>query len=156
MKTFPIQRVVLAGVVGTLFFDVMGLMASAMMGDPVWWDIPALLASKLGLPLLLGVLAHYLNGIVLAVIYAAVAPFLWGSKWARAFAYMTAETVLGVWLFMAPLLGMGIAGVNGPMGVMFALGSLMRHWAYAVGLVLFIPTSAVTPDANTAPARATP
>ncbi len=148
MQSFPIKRILLAGVVGTLLFDVFGLMASAMMGNPTWWDIPALLAGKLGLPLFFGVLAHYLNGIVLAVIYAAVAPFLWGSKWARAFTYITAETVLGVWLFMAPLLGMGIAGVNGPMGAMFAIVSLVRHWVYAIALAVFIPVPAAAPSTN--------
>ncbi len=154
MQSFPIKRVLLAGVVGTLLFDVFGLMVSAIMGNPTWWDIPALLAGKLGLPLFFGVLAHYLNGIVLAVIYAAIAPFLWGSKWARALTYITAETVLGVWLFMAPLLGMGIAGVNGPMGVLFAVISLGRHWVYAIGLALFIPISVTVPAPDATPSAA--
>lgn len=154
MKAFPIKRVLLAGVTGTLFFDVFGLIVSAMMGNPTWWDIPALLAGKLGLPLFFGVLTHYLNGIVLAVIYAAVAPFLWGSTWMRALTYITVETVLGVWLFMAPLLGMGIAGVNGPMGALFAAISLVRHWVYAIGLALFIPISANLPAPDAAPSAA--
>jgi len=36
MQSFPIKRILLAGVVGTLLFDLFGLMASAMMGNPTW------------------------------------------------------------------------------------------------------------------------
>lgn len=67
---------------------------------------------KLGVPFFGGILAHYANGAILAIIYAALAPSLRGPSWARALTYVTAETVFGVWLFMMPLLGMGAAGIN--------------------------------------------
>jgi len=79
-----------------------------------------------------GVLAHYANGTILAVVYASLAPSLWGPAWARALTYMTAETVFGVWLFMMPLLGMGPAGLA--VSPMVPVMSLARHWGY--GLVL--------------------
>ena len=134
------KKAIVAGLAGTFLFDLVGLIGTSLMGDPVWWDIPALLSDKLGLPFAAGVLAHYANGSILAVLYAAVAPSLWGPRWARALTFVTVETVLGVWLFMAPLLGMGIAGVSA-MGPMFAVMSLMRHWAYGVPLALLVPVS---------------
>lgn len=145
----PWKNALIAGVVGTFLFDVTGFMAMSLMGNPTWWDIPALLADKLGLPLGAGVFAHYLNGFVIAVLYAAVAPSLWGSKWARALLFMTAETIIGVWFFMAPLLGMGIAGWAA-MGPMFAILSLMRHWAYGAALAYFLGTGQSAPATRNA------
>lgn len=121
------QRAILAGIAGTIAFDVLGLLLTGR-----WWDIPALLGTKLGIGLLGGALAHYANGAILAVVYAALAPSLWGPGWARALTYMTAETVFGVWLFMMPLLGMGPAGLG--VSAMVPVMSLVRHWGY--GLVL--------------------
>jgi hypothetical protein len=144
----PWKRAAIAGIAGTILFDVTGLTATAMMGDPVWWDIPALLADKLGLPLLAGLIMHYTIGVVLAVLYAAIAPSLWGSSWARALTFVTVQTVLGVWLFMAPLLGMGIAGIEA-MGLMFAALSLLRHWAFGAALATVIPL----PDSAHAPSE---
>src|SRR3990172_6281756 len=99
-------RAVLAGLAGTVVFDLIGFL---MTGQ--WWDIPALLGGKLGLGIGGGIVAHYANGVILAVIYAGVGPLLWGPPWIRALTYITAETVFGVWLFMLPLLGLGVAGL---------------------------------------------
>jgi hypothetical protein len=132
-------RAIVAGIIGTLLFDITGFLGTLLLGDPSWWDIPALLADKLGLPFAVGVFAHFLNGSVIAVLYSAVAPSLWGSAWARALLFITAQTVLGVWLFMAPLLGMGVAGWAA-MGPVFAILSLVRHWAYAIPLALLVPS----------------
>ena len=98
---------ILAGLIGTLAFDLLGL---SLTGK--WWDIPQLLGDKLGTGQTAGVVAHYANGALLAVIYAAIAPSLWGSRLSRALTYVTAETVFGVWLFMLPLLGAGFAGLE--------------------------------------------
>ena len=120
-------RAVLAGLVGTVVFDLLGFL---MTGQ--WWDIPALLGGKLGLGIGGGVVAHYANGAILAVIYASVAPLLRGPNWVRALTYVTAETVFGVWLFMFPLLGLGIGGLQA--GLLLPAVALVRHWGY--GLVL--------------------
>lgn len=121
------KRAIVAGLAGTLAFDVLGLLLGGQ-----WWDIPRLLSMKLGLPFLGGLLAHYANGAILAIIYAALAPSLWGPGWARALTYITAETVFGVWLFMMPLLDMGVAGMK--LSALVPVMSLARHWGY--GLVL--------------------
>ena len=126
------KRAILAGLAGTVVFDVLGML---LVGQ--WWDIPGLLSMKLGIPFVGGVLAHYANGAILAVIYAALAPSLWGPSWARALTYITAETVFGVWLFMMPLLDMGVAGIK--VSTLVPLMSLVRHWGYGLALAWLYP-----------------
>jgi len=56
-------KAILAGIAGTILFDLFGLIMG--MG---WWDIPALLGEKTGLGLAYGVAGHYGNGVLLAVL----------------------------------------------------------------------------------------
>ncbi len=121
------KRAILTGLAGTIVFDLLGLLLAGQ-----WWDIPGLLGMKLGTGLVGGVLAHYANGTILAIIYAGIAPSLWGPGWVRALTYITVQTVFGVWLFMMPLLGAGVGGFS--MGALVPLMVLIRHWGY--GLVL--------------------
>lgn len=136
MKTMTInwKRSILAGIAGTVVFDLIGLLLTGK-----WWDIPGLLGAKLGAGLLGGVLAHYANGVILAIIYAGLAPSLWGPGWVRALSYITVQTVFGVWLFMLPLLGMGVAGLG--MSPMAPVMTLVRHWAYGLVLAGLYPLS---------------
>jgi hypothetical protein len=131
-------RATLAGVAATLVFDVLGLLLSGQ-----WWQVPGLLSTKLGAPFAVGVAAHYGNGIILAIIYAALAPSLWGPGWARALTYITAQTVFGVWLFMLPLLGMGPAGLSA--GAMVPVMTLVSHWGYSPALSWLYPLSLYQP-----------
>jgi hypothetical protein len=126
------QRTILAGLAGTLVFDLIGLLLTGQ-----WWDIPGLLGMKLGLGVAGGVVAHYANGALLAIIYTGIAPFLWGPGWVRALTYITVETVFGVWLFMLPLLDLGVAGVNA--SAMFPVITLVRHWGYGAVLGWLAP-----------------
>ena len=138
-------RSLAAGIIGTVAFDLVGF---ALTGT--FWDIPALLGSKLfgeG-SLVAGVLAHYTNGVVLAVLYGAIAPSLWGNRWARATTFVTAQTIFGVWFFMAPLLGGGPLGLE--FGVMFPVIALVRHWAYGAALAALYPLPI---DQNTSASR---
>jgi hypothetical protein len=136
-------RIVVAGLVGTLVFDGLGLLLTAMMGTPTWWDVPRLLGMETHLGLAGGVLQHYGNGVILSIIFAALAPHLWGPVWLRALFYITVQTVFGVWLFMMPLLDMGVAGLQSPMGMMAPVGSLLRHWGYGLVLAFFVPASEI-------------
>jgi len=131
MKKINWNKAITAGVVGTLLLDIFGFV---MTGE--WWDIPAILGDKTGLGLRYGIFAHYANGALLAILYAGVAPSLWGPAWVRPFIFITAQTIALVWFFMLPLLGAGIAGSN--MGPMAAVGSLMRHLVFAVPFIFFI------------------
>lgn len=125
---------ILAGLVGTLVFDLVGLLLTG-----TWWDLPALLGGKLEIGLAGGVLAHYGNGVILAVIYAAIAPSLWGPGWTRALTYVSIQTVFGVWLFMLPLLDAGIAGLK--MSAMMPVITLVRHWGYGLVLAWLVPVA---------------
>lgn len=132
---------ILAGLLGTLTFDLLGLLITG-----TWWDIPQLLGDKLGTGMAAGAMAHYANGALLAVIYAAIAPSLWGSRTTRALTYVTIQTVFGVWLFMLPLLGAGIAGLG--MSAAMPFITLGRHWAFGLVLAAFIPVARQAAAAN--------
>lgn len=136
------KRAVLAAIIGTLAVDVSGVLLTG-----TFWDIPALLADKLGAPLALGVVLHYGIGFTLAVIYGAVAPSLPGDRWTRALLFVTVETVLGVYLFMFPLLGAGFAGLE--LGIAVPVISLIRHAAFGVALGALYPVSS-TPSPRVA------
>ena len=139
-------KAILAGLIGTVLFDILGLILTGQ-----WWDIPGLLSSKLGVGLAGGVVGHYANGATIAIIYAALQPSLFGPNWFRGVSFITAQTVLGVWMFMLPLLGAGFAGLNA--SAMMPAITLARHLAFAVPLILMLrPTT----DPLPAPVPATP
>ncbi len=125
------QRAIIAGVLGTLAFDLVGLVLTGQ-----WWDIPAIIGQKTELGLAFGVAGHYSNGILLAILYAGIAPSLWGPNWVKAITFTTAETIALVWFFMFPLLGGGIAGLK--ISSFIPVLTLVRHWAYAVPLLLLL------------------
>lgn len=131
MKTINWKKAILAGIIGTILFDIQGLFITG-----TWWDIPEILGAKTGLGLAYGVIGHYSNGILLAILFAGIAPSLWGPKWLRAITFVVGETIALVWLFMLPLLGAGVAGID--MDPMMPLITLIRHLAYAIPLILLI------------------
>lgn len=116
----------IAGILGTIAFDALGFL---FMGA---WDVPNALAGMLETGLAMGGIFHYGVGITMAVIFAALIPLFPGPLWVKGATFMTVQTILGVWLFMMPMMGMGIAGVESPMGIMLGLGSLVRHWAFGI------------------------
>lgn len=134
MNTINWKNAILAGIAGTLLFDLFGLV---MTGQ--WWDIPGILGAKTGLGIGYGIAAHYGNGILLAVLYAGIAPSLFGPNWLRPFIFITAQTIALVWLFMFPLLGAGVAGIN--LGSMTPVASLLRHLVFAIPFVFLINRS---------------
>ena len=131
MNTINWKKAILAGIIGTILFDIQGLFITG-----TWWDIPEILGAKTGLGLAYGVIGHYSNGILLAILFAGIAPSLWGPKWLRAITFVVGETIALVWLFMMPLLGAGIAGID--MDPMMPLITLIRHIAYAIPLIFLI------------------
>ena len=131
MKTINWKNAIIAGFLGTILFDLAGLLFTGK-----WWDIPGILGAKTGLGLAYGVIGHYSNGILLSVLFAGIAPSLWGPKWARAITFVVAETVALVWLFMLPLLGAGVAGLD--LSPMMPVITLVRHLAYAIPLIFLI------------------
>lgn len=131
MKTINWKNAIVAGVLGTILFDIVGLFLTGK-----WWDIPGLLGMKTGLGLAYGVVGHYSNGILLSILFAGIAPSLWGPKWLRPIIFVIGETVALVWLFMLPLLGAGVAGLDA--SPMMPVITLVRHLAYAIPLIFLI------------------
>lgn len=124
-------RAIVAGILGTVTFDLVGLLLTGQ-----WWDIPVLIGAKTELGFAFGLAGHYSNGILLAILYAGIAPSLWGPNWLRALTFTTGETIALVWFFMLPLLGAGVAGLNA--GPLVPFITMARHWAYAIPLVLVL------------------
>jgi len=131
MKTINWKNAILAGIIGTILFDLVGLLLTG-----TWWDIPGILGAKTGLGLAYGVIGHYSNGMFIAILFAGIAPSLWGPKWLRTILFVTAEMVALVWLFMLPLLGAGVAGLDA--SPMMPLITFLRHLAYAIPLFFLI------------------
>ena len=131
MNTINWKNAIIAGIIGTILFDIVGLL---LTGN--WWDIPQLLGAKTGLGLAYGLGGHYGNGVLLAILYAGLAPSLWGPKWLRPIIFVTAEMIALVWLFILPLLGAGVAGIDA--SPMTPLITFLRHLAYAIPLIFLI------------------
>jgi len=146
METLNWKKAIIAGVLGTVLFDIVGLLFTGQ-----WWDIPGLLGQKTGLGFVYGIFGHYGNGILLAILYSAIAPHLWGPYWIRPLIFVTAETIALVWLFMLPLLGAGVAGIN--QSPMAPVVTLLRHFAYALPLIFWVNREFVNqPDPSAATA----
>jgi len=135
------KRTIPAGLIATLALDLSGLL---MTGK--WWDIPNLLGAKLGTGLAGGLAMHYGIGVILAIMFVAVAPSLRGPFWFRALTYMSVQTVMGVFLFMFPLLDLGVAGLKA--GAMMPVISLARHLLYALTLSVALRGSESLLDSN--------
>ncbi len=135
---------VVAGIIGTVLFDIVGLLFTG-----TWWDIPGALSQAVGVPFPVALLMHYGNGVALAAIYAAMVPSLFGPSWFRAVSFVTIETLMLVWFLLFPLLGLGIAGSGG--GLILPILSMVRHWAYAIPLVYFFPVRADSPSPDDHP-----
>jgi hypothetical protein len=114
----------IAGIAGTVVFDLMGLMAGQ------GWSVPESLAGALGAGIAAGAILHYAIGALLAIIFAGLIPLFFGPLWLRAMQFITVQVVFGVWLFMMPLMGAGPLGLE--MGAMMPVMSLVSHWAFAV------------------------
>jgi hypothetical protein len=128
------RQAVVAGLVGTVVFDLVGLLLTGK------WSTPMMLGAKLGVGLPGGVLAHYSNGVILAIIFAGVGPSLWGPNWLRGLTYMFIQQIFGIWLFLNPILGTGIMGLKaGPTAPVI---SLAKHLAFGLVIAWLYPVTA--------------
>ncbi|MFT5983989.1 MAG: hypothetical protein ACI9RM_002447, partial [Ulvibacter sp.] len=59
-----------------------------------------------------------------------------GPKWVRPIIFVVGEMIALVWLFMLPLLGAGVAGLDA--SPMMPVITLVRHLAYALPLIYLI------------------
>ncbi len=113
-----------------------------------------MLGAKLGVGLAGGVVAHYSNGVILAIIFAGVGPSLWGPNWLRGLTYMFIQQIFGIWLFLNPILGMGIMGLTA--GPMTPVISLAKHLAFGLVIAWYYPVTAGRTIGERSTAVATP
>lgn len=139
-------RAAMAGLVGTAVMTVVGIWIAPLMGMPRM-NPADMLAGAMGGNALLGWVAHFMIGAILAVIYAVVAPALPGAPAVRGALYSLAPwLVAGV--IMMPMMGMPVFGGSG----VVAMGSLIGHFVYGVvvGAIYGLPERVA---ATTAPLR---
>lgn len=125
---FSIGKAVLAGMFATAIMTALMLMAP-MMGMPPM-NIGKMLASQMGGNIALGWAAHFMIGVVLALIYAGFFVRRLRGPAAVRGAVFSLLPWLVAQLVMMPMMGMGF--FSGSM--LMAAGSLMGHLAY--GFVL--------------------
>ena len=117
-------KAILAGLIGTAVMTVVGLWVAPMMGIPPL-NPAEMLAMPRGGSIVLGWVGHLMIGVVLASIYAMVAPRLRGPSWARGALYGVAPWLVAQ-LAVMPVMGMPIFSGS----VAMAMGSLIGHLVY--------------------------
>lgn len=133
-----VPKAIVAGVLGTAVLTMVAVFVAPMMGIPKM-NPADILASQMGGNIVLGWGAHFMVGIILAVIYAAVAPSMGGPPVVRGMLYSIAPWLLSQ-VAMMPMMGMPM--FSGSM--MVAGGSLLGHLVYGavVGGVYGMPAPA--------------
>lgn len=122
------RKAVIAGLVGTLVMTMVMLMAP-MMGIPPM-PIGKMLADFMGMPEVLGWIAHFMIGTVLAVAFAFIfASKLPGNGMVRGALYGLLPWLLSQ-IMVNPMMGAGIFASNTPAPMMMVIGSLMGHMIY--------------------------
>ena len=118
-------RVITAGVIGTLAMTAVGVWIAPMMGMPAM-NPADMLAGKMGGMAILGWVGHLMIGMILALIYAAVAESrLPGPPVARGAIFSLAPWLMAQ-LMVMPMMGMPL--FSGSMTM--AVGSLVGHLIY--------------------------
>ena len=119
-----IKKAVFAGVLGTVAMTIVATFGAPMMGLPKM-DIPGMLASQMGGAIVLGWVAHFMVGTILALGYAFVQGRLPGPAILRGVLYGLAPWLMAQVVVM-PMMGMGLfSGAFTP-----AFGSLIGHLVY--------------------------
>ncbi len=121
-------RAMLAGLVATLVMTMVGLWVAPMMGIPRM-NPAEMLAGAMGGNLALGWAGHLMIGVILALIYAVVAPWLPGPPWLRGALYGIAPWLMAQ-LIVIPMMGMPLFSGSAVM----AMGSLIGHLVYGAVL----------------------
>ena len=140
-------RAALAGILGTVVMTVVGLDAAPMMGMPPM-NPADMIADAMGGNMILGWAGHFMIGIVLAVVYAAVAASrIPGPPPVRGAIFGLAPWLLAQ-VAVIPMMGMPF--FSGSMSM--AMGSLLGHIIYGgvVGAVYGEPSQGPAPVSEAA------
>jgi uncharacterized membrane protein YagU involved in acid resistance len=121
-------RAAAAGILATLVMTATGLWIAPLMGMPAM-NPADMLAGNMGGSALLGWAAHLMIGVVLALIYAVVAPWIPVPPSLRGALYAIAP-FLAAQIVVMPMMGMPVFSGSATM----ALGSLVGHLVYGAVL----------------------
>lgn len=144
-----IGRAIAAGIIGTLVMTAVGLWVAPLMGIPAM-NPANMLAGAMGGSLVLGWAGHLMIGMVLALIYAAVAGWLPGAPAVRGALYGIAPFLMAQ-IVVVPMMGMPLFSGS----FVMAMGSLVGHLVYGavVGGVYGAAPSRSTASVSAAAAR---
>jgi len=132
MKQFSFSQAIVAGLVGTVGMTMMMLMAP-LMGMPEM-NIGKMLAGFMGIPVIIGWVAHFMIGEALALIYAyAFAGRLPGSAWVKGLLFGLIPWFMAQ-VVVNPMMGAGVFASNTPTPVAMVMGSLIGHIVYGTVL----------------------
>ncbi len=133
MKQFNISRAIIAGIVATAAMTAMMFMAP-MMGMPKM-DVAAMLSGFMGVPVVVGWLAHFMVGVSFAVLYSiGFGSALSGSpSWLRGSAFALIPWFMAQ-VMVNPMMGAGFFASATPAPVMMVMGSLLGHLVFGAVL----------------------
>lgn len=118
------SRAIVGGVIGTLVMTAVGVWIAPMMGIPRM-NPADMLAAQMGGNIVLGWAAHLMIGVILALLYAVVAPTLFGPPPARGALFGIAPWLLAQ-IAVMPMMGAPVFSGS----VVLAMGSLVGHLVY--------------------------
>lgn len=139
MKTnFSFKSAVIAGIIGTTAMTLFTFMAP-LMG--IEMNIPSMLASTFGAPIIVGWVMHFIIGIILAINFAALFLPLFGSSHKiKTGAIFSLIPWLMEQIIVMPMMTIMNGGSYGDVffsgSIMIAFGSLMGHLIYGIVLSL--------------------
>ncbi|MEX1275991.1 MAG: DUF6789 family protein [Bacteroidota bacterium] len=142
MNKLNLPKAAGAGIAGTVVMTMMTMVAP-MMGMPEM-DIPQMLSGFMGVPVIVGWLAHFMIGTSFGLMYA----YLFVAKLPGAPLIKGALFGLVPWflaqIMVNPMMGAGLFATNTAAPVMMVMGSLMGHVVYGAILGLVYGTGNTT------------
>jgi hypothetical protein len=128
MKDFNLKRALIAGIAGTAVMTMMMMLAPKMGLPPM--NVPAMLASFMGLPVALGWFLHFMVGSTLAVQYAAFAARrLPGTPWQRGMIFSLLPWLMAQ-VLVNPVMGAGFLAMNTAAPFGMVMGSMLGHLVF--------------------------
>lgn len=125
-------KAVVAGLIGTFAMTIIMLMAPLIGMPPM--PIGKMLAGFMGIPEVLGWIAHFMIGTVLALIYAFIfVSKLKGNGFVRGAIYGLLPWFVAQ-IMVNPMMGAGVFAINTLSPFLMVMGSLIGHLVYGAVL----------------------
>lgn len=128
MQPTDFKKAILAGIAGTIAMTALTYMAP-LMGMPEM-NIPKMLGGFMSVPVIIGWIAHFMIGTILALFYVYVfVNRLPGAPWLKGALYGLLPWFLAQ-IMVNPMMGAGVFAANTPAPMLMVIGSLMGHLVY--------------------------